>query len=538
MRASRSLSAASPRGSRSALAVATVLTGALAGCMVGPDYRRPEVSAPAAFRYEPKAVAQTADTEWWQQFGDPVLDGLIVEALAHNKNVEIAVANVEQAAGVLTTTRSPLFPQLSYQADATRQRFNELSGTRLSGVGGSTQTTYQVLAGATWEIDLWGRIRRLTEAARAELLATDEARRGVVLSLVASVASTYLQLLGLDEQLATAKRTLGAYGESVKLFELQFKYGQVSRMNVEQARSQYETAAAQIPVIENQIVQTENALSILLGRNPGPVARGKALDALALPSVPAGVPSQLLERRPDLAQAEQTLVAANAQIGAAKAQYFPTISLTGALGTASNELNGLFKGASRVWSYGGSIIGPIFTGGAIAGQVAQAEAGQKAALASYQLAIQNAFADVENALVSNAKLGDQLAAQGRLVTALSEYSKLARLQFDGGYSPYSTVLQAEQQLFPAELNQATIRAQLYASFVGIYQALGGGWVDKADELSPQPMAGSLPPRVPPSAGPTPERRRRRRAGGSGADGDHYSKRVGPSGRFACFGCFG
>ena len=466
----------------------------LAGCMIGPDYQRPEVSTPGAFRYEPGKVEQTADTEWWKQFGDPVLDGYIAEALAHNRNLQVAVANVEQAAGVLTTTRSPLFPQVSYQADGTRQRYSELvrSQQLAAAVGGNPATTYQVLAGATWELDLWGRIRRLTEAARATLLATDEARRGIVLSVTASTASTYLQLLGLDEQLAVAKRTLGAYGESVKLFELQFKYGQVSRMNVEQARSQYETAAAQIPAIQTQIAQTENALAILLGRNPGPIQRGQ-LDAVALPSVPAGLPSQLLERRPDLLQAEQTLVAANAQIGAAKAQYFPTISLTGAFGTASNDLSNLFKSGSRVWSYGGSIVGPIFTGGAISGQVSQAEAGQKAALASYLLAIQNAFGDVENSLVANANLGTQLEAQGRLVKALSEYSKLARLQFDGGYTSYSTVLQAEQQLFPAELNQATIRAQLYASFVGIYQALGGGWVNKADDLSPQPMAGTLTP---------------------------------------------
>lgn len=476
----------------------------LGGCMVGPDYKRPEVPTPSAFRYEPQSVTQTADTEWWKQFGDPVLDGYIVEALAHNKNVEIAVASVEQAAGVLTTTRSPLFPQLNYQADAARQRYNQFSGTRFSSFGVTTQTTYQVLAGASWEIDLWGRIRRLTESARANLLATDEARRGVVLSLVASVASTYLQLLGLDEQLEIAQRTLDTYGQSVKLFELQNKYGQVSKMNVEQARSQYETAAAQIPAIKNQIVQTENALAVLLGRNPGPIARGKKLDALALPTVPAGLPSTLLERRPDLLQAEQTLIAANAQIGAAKAQYFPTISLTGAFGSASAQLSDLFKGPSGVWSYGGSIVGPIFTGGAIAGQVAQAEGGQKAALASYELSIQNAFADVENALASNANLGEQLAAQGRLVKALSEYARLARLQFNGGYTSYTTVLQAEQQLFPSELSLASFRAQLYGSLVNIYKALGGGWVDKADELSPQPPAAALPPRDP-SRSATPAR---------------------------------
>jgi multidrug efflux system outer membrane protein len=265
-------------------------------------------------------------------------------------------------------------------------------------------------------------------------------------------------------------------------------------MNVEQARSQYETAAAQIPVIKSQIAQTENALAVLLGRNPGPIARGKKLDALALPAVPAGLPSELLERRPDLLQAEQTLVAANAQIGAAKAQYFPTISLTGALGSASTQLSNLFTGPAGVWNYGGSLLGPIFTGGAIAGQVAQSEAAQKAALASYELSIQNAFADVENALASNANLTEQLAAQQRLVRALSEYARLARLQFDGGYTSYTTVLQAEQQLFPSELNLASVRAQLYGSLVNLYKALGGGWVDKADGLSPQPTAAALPPR--------------------------------------------
>jgi multidrug efflux system outer membrane protein len=467
--------------------------------MVGPDYVHPHVSTPEAFRFEPATVEQTADTEWWKAFGDPVLDALIGEALAHNYNVQIAVANVEQAAGVLTTTRSPLFPQVNYQADATRQRVNELAGTQLQNLGGTTQNTYQVLAGASWEIDLWGKIRRQTEAARANLLATDEARRGVILSLVASVASAYLQLLGLDEQLLISKRTLASYGESVKLFELQYQYGQVSKMNVEQARSQYETAAAQIPLIESQIAQTEQALCVLLGRNPGPIPRGKTLDTLLTPAIPAGVPSELLERRPDLAQAEQELIAANAQIGAAKALYFPTISLTGAFGSVSAELDDLFTGPSRAWSYGGSIIGPIFTGGAIRGQVAQATAAQKAALASYQFSIQNAFGDVANALVSNQKLGEQLAAQGRLVTALSEYSRLARLQFNGGYAPYSTVLQAEENLFPAELNRAATRAQLFGSLVNIYQAMGGGWVDRADALAPQPAASALPPRATPAS---------------------------------------
>jgi multidrug efflux system outer membrane protein len=477
-------------------AAALAALALLGGCMVGPDYQRPEVPVPASFRSEPKALAKAPEIEWWKSFGDPVLDGYIVAALEHNRNLQAAVANVEQAAGILTTTRSPLFPQVSYQGTGTRQRFSEQGAVPVAGrFIENPQTTYQVLAGASWELDLWGRIRRQTEAARANLLATDDARRGVVLSLVSSVATTYLQLLGLDEQLEVANRTLDTYAQSVKLYEMQNKYGQVSKMQVEQARSQYETAAAQIPAIRSQIAQTENALAILLGRNPGPIARGKKLDALALPAVPPGLPSELLERRPDLMQAEQTLISANAQIGAAKAQYFPTISLTGALGSASTQLGDLFKGPAGVWSYGGSILGPIFTGGAIAGQVAQAEAQQKAALASYEAAIQNAFADVENALAANTNLGDQVEAQKRLVRALSEYARLARLQFNGGYTSYTTVLQAEQQLFPAELNLASFRAQLYGSLVNIYKALGGGWVEKADGFSPQPAVGALPERA-------------------------------------------
>jgi multidrug efflux system outer membrane protein len=315
------------------------------------------------------------------------------------------------------------------------------------------------------------------------MLATEEARRGVILSLVASAANGYLQLRALDEQLAIATRTKEAYAESVRLFELQFQHGLKSRMTVEQARTQYETAAAIVPQIEAQIAQTENALSILLGRNPGPIPRGQSIDALVLPEVPAGVPSQVLERRPDIRQAEQRLVAANAQIGAAKALHFPTISLTGAYGTASAQLDDLFKGPARLWSYTGSIAGPIFAGGAISAQVRQNEAARKAAELGYVAAIQGAFADVDDALVARQKLVEQLAAQGRLVAASREYARLARLQFDGGVAPYVTVLQAEQQLFPAELNQVQLRASLFASTVNVYKAMGGGWIAEAETLT-------------------------------------------------------
>jgi multidrug efflux system outer membrane protein len=461
------------------LVVACIGAVTLAGCTMGPDYTRPKVDAPAAFRFEPSTAADTANTEWWKQFNDPVLEALIAEALANNLNVKIAAANILQAAGLLTQTRSSLFPQIGYSATGERVK---VPNTGLVGVipnFPNPQSTYQALLNVSWEIDLWGRIRRLSEAALANVLVTDDARDGVILSLVASVANDYIQLLGLDAQLAVSKRTLGTYSESVKLFELQFKYGQVSQMNVAQAQSQYENAAAQIPQIESQITQTENALSVLLGRNPGPIARGKTIDDLKLPTVPAGVPSGLLERRPDLMQSEQQLIAANAQIGAAKALYFPTISLTGAFGSASTDLSDLFKGPSRIWNYAGQLIGPIFTFGLVSGQVTQAEAAQQAALLNYQLSIQNAFADVDNALIANQKLQEQLSAQGKLVDALQTYARLATLQYNGGYAPYSTVLQAEQSLFPAELTLASVRAQVFASSVNIYKAMGGGWVDIA-----------------------------------------------------------
>jgi len=450
------------------------ILGLLAGCTIGPDYRRPEVDLPDSFRYAEEDAGRAADAGWWRQFGDPVLDGLIDNALAGSKDLKIATANVEQAAAILTQVRAPLFPQASYGGEAARQRASEIGAPLLYSYVSNPQTTLSLHTGASWEIDLWGRIRRLSEAARANLLSTEEARRGVILSLVAGVAANYIQLRGLDEQLSVARRTMETYGEAVRLFELKFKYGQVSMMTVEQARTQYETAAAAIPQIQAEIVQAENALSVLLGRNPGPIPRGKSIHELAIPVVPSAVPSLVLERRPDIARSEQALIAANAQVGAARALYFPSISLTGAYGQASPELSDLFRGAARTWSYAGSVTGPIFTAGAVSGQVRQAGAARKAALLSYEAAIQSAFADVENALALRGKLAEQLRAQDRLVASASEYARLARLQYEGGYAPYMTVIQAQEQLFPAELNRVRCRASLFASFVQIYMALGGG----------------------------------------------------------------
>jgi outer membrane protein, multidrug efflux system len=459
---------------------------ALSGCAVGPRYSPPALDMPAAYRYEEEAAQATANTTWWTQFGDPGLDSLIAESLANNKDLQIGAARVEQAAAVLTQARSPLFPQFGYSGTGKRAKLGESDAGAWSSVLENPRSSYEVLAGASWEIDLWGRIRRLSEAARANLLATEEARRGVVLSLVAAVASSYIQLLGLDEQLEVTQRSLAAYAESVRLFELKFQYGQVSQMTVEQARTQYESAAVVLPQILLQIARTEHALSILLGRNPGPIARTTTLAQLGLPAVPAGLPSEILASRPDVRQAEQELIAANAQIGAAQALYFPSISLTGAFGSASTELTSLFKGPAQVWSYAGSLAGPLFKAGAISSQVKQAEAGRTAALRGYEAAVQSAFADIEDALAGHQMMVQQLGAQERLVRASREYEHLAQLQFDGGYAPYMTVLQAQQQAFPSELNYAQYRAALLNSLVDLYKAMGGGWVTAADSATTKP----------------------------------------------------
>ena len=465
------------------LAVIAGLSVSLSGCMVvGPDYSRPAIDTPAAYRETDPTARDLGDLAWWKQFGDPVLDALITEAVTGNYSLKIALANVEAASAILMQQRSALYPQVGYQGKGQHLNLSnqsEINGVQLGSSAPNSQTTYSLMLSASWELDLWGRIRRLSESAQANILANDAARRGVVLSLVGSVANAYIQLRSLDEQLAIARRTLGTYAESVRLFELQFKYGQISQLTLEQSRSQYEAAAAVIPQLENSIAVTENTLCALLGRNPGPIARGKTLSELIRPSVPTGLPSQLLERRPDIDQAEQQLIAANALIGAAKALYFPSISLTGSLGASSNQLSNLISGGKITTALGAAITGPLFTGGLIAGQVNQAQAQQKAATFNYLSVVQSAFVDVNNALVGRIKLGEQIRAEKRRVDALRETLRLSTLRYDGGYADYLSVLYAQQQLFPAELAYAQDLGQSLAAVVKVYLAMGGSWVEAA-----------------------------------------------------------
>ncbi|MCU0972703.1 MAG: efflux transporter outer membrane subunit [Burkholderiales bacterium] len=471
------------RGASLALAAFTVL----AGCKVGPDYARPQVDTPAAFRYEVINAPDIVNTAWWEQFNDPVLNQLITTALAQNKDVRIAAARVEEAAGALGTTRSQLFPQVGAGADIARQEVSRFSGTNtLREDVNRTFTSYQALLSASWEIDFFGKLQRQTESARATLLATEDGRRATLLTLVAAVANEYVALCALDKQLEISRRTADSRGETVRLFELRYKGGVVAELEVEQARSEYEQALAAIPDLERLIVQQENLISALLGSNPGPIPRGKTLDNLTLPAVPAGLPSELLERRPDLLQAEQNLVAANAQIGAAKALYYPSSALTGQAGTLSTQWSKLFTADARVWNFGPTLNVPIFTAGAIRGQVAQAEARQQQAVYEYQQAIQTAFRETEDALVDQNKLREQLTVQARRVRALKAYARLARLRYDSGFTSFLEVLDAERSLFIAELDYTRNQGDLFQALVNIYKAMGGGWVVQASHLAPGP----------------------------------------------------
>jgi multidrug efflux system outer membrane protein len=467
-----------------------VATAALSGCLLGPRYERPAVDVPTTYRFSDTEANQLIDTAWWKQFQDPVLDDLIASALAENKDVKIAAARVEQFLGQFETTRSQLFPQVSAGFGAARQRASEVGPIPLPTGVGPVSNQFQGTLAASWEIDLFGRLRRETEAARASLLATEEGRRATILSLVASVASSYINLVSLDRQLDIARATTASRADSVKVFTLRFQHGEVSQMELAQSQSEYEASLATIPQLELQIAQQEDALSVLLGHNPMSIRRDREIDDLTLPQVPAGLPSELLTRRPDLRQAEQNLIAANALIGAAKALYFPSISLTGLFGTASTQFSKLFTGPARIWSYAGSVSVPIFTAGNISGQVKQAEAQQQQALFEYEKAIQVAFQEVDDALVSLQKTREALVVQGRQVDALRTYAHLARLRYEGGYTSYIEVLDAERSLFNAQLTYTQTQGVVLTSMVSLYKSLGGGWVEDAERMTAAEYAGT------------------------------------------------
>jgi len=461
----------------------------LCSCMVGPDYHRPDVAVPATWRLPASEAGEISNIAWWDQFEDPVLSDLVRTALANNKDLEIATANVDQAIAQYGIVRSAQFPEVSGGASAERQRLSQT--TTLGGGSGRGQfNDFAVNLSATFELDVWGRLRRASESARASLLASQQGKRTVVLTVVATVANGYVQLRALDRQLDIAQLTSRSLGEAARLQRVRFEEGAVPESDFRQAESQYQEALARVPELERQIAQQENFISVLLGRNPGPIQRGRDIDALLFPAVPDGLPASLLERRPDIRQAEDNLVAANADIGVAKAAYFPEISLTGLLGLESGQLSDLFKGPSKVWSFGAGLTQPIFNAGRIRSQVARAEALQQEALATYEKAIISAFQDVDDALVNRAKFGQIREEQAKNVLALFRFRDLAQLRYTEGATIYLEVATAEQSLFNAQLAYVTTQSQLFQSYANLYKAMGGGWVDDAERISGNNLAGS------------------------------------------------
>jgi multidrug efflux system outer membrane protein len=449
----------------------------LSGCTtLGPDYEKPEVPVPENWRVPEKTAEEISNIEWWKAFGDPVLDELVREALAHNQDLRIAAARLLEYAARVDLARAGFYPQVGYGASASRL---QASRNAFNGVpDGRSRVGDDFLASLNvgWELDFWGRIARSTEAARANLLAAEHGRRSVILSVVSAVATGYLSLRSLDRQLEIARETLERRGESVALFEEKFRGGVISELELAQVRSEYQAAAVLIPTIERQIAQAENALSLLIGRNPGDITRGKAVGELVLPRVPADIPSEVLQRRPDILQAEQNLVAANALIGVARAEYFPRISLSGVLGLASADLSRLLDGASGIWNLGGAAAGSIFTGGAVDARVRISEAVRQQALHAYIKTIQTAFVEVNDALVASHKSREILEAVRLQVEALRSYARFARMRYEEGYVSYVEVLDAERSLFDAELEYTRKEAEVHAALVAIYKALGGGWL--------------------------------------------------------------
>jgi outer membrane protein, multidrug efflux system len=447
--------------------------------MVGPDYQRPPVETPDVFRASPTPTPDAksiADLKWFEVFSDEKLQELIRTALVQNYDLRDAVARVAAARANLGITQADQYPNFGVgggftSVELSRQgEFSLSSGNRRRDFG----TVFLSLF--SFEIDIWGRLRRATESARAQLLASDWNRKTVITTLVSDVATAYFNLLELDMELAIAKSTLATRQESLRLIRLQQQGGVASLLDLRQAEQLVYGAAETVPSTEQQIEQTENQISLLLGRNPGPVTRGRLLtEQQTPPEVPAGLPSSLIERRPDIQAAEQILVATNANIGVAKAAYFPQITLTGEFGYQSTALANLFSNSRRIWSFMPQLTQPIYTAGRITSGVELTEAEQRSALAQYEKAIQTGFRDVSDALIAYQKVREVRIQRELLVTALQDRKRLAYMRFQGGVDTMLNALTSDQDLFVAELNLAQARRDELLSLVQLYRALGGGW---------------------------------------------------------------
>jgi outer membrane protein, multidrug efflux system len=454
----------------------------LTGCAVGPDYKRPEVQVPPEFRGKapdvPASEKSIGDLAWWEVFQDPVLQELLRTALAANYDLRIATARVLDARAQVTINRSFQFPDVTGNASAAYRRiFGERAISQLK----STFTPVGTLDVA-WELDLWGRLRRATESARGELLASEDARRSVMTTLISDVATAYFQLRELDLELEISRRTLVSRQGSLRLVQNRYQGGVSALIDVRQAEVLLYTAAETVPDVERRIEQTENLISVLLGRNPGPVLRGRSTGeqlAMAPPEVPAGLPSSLLERRPDVRQAENQLAAATARIGVAKADYFPRVFLTGAAGVGGVNIDGRWFGPQGIFTVAPQLTLPIFNMGRVGAGVDSAEARALEALAVYEQTVQGAFREVADALVEHSKRREFRIQQGLLVDSLRDAARLADIRYKGGVTSYLEVLDTERQLFDAELQLAQAQRDELLALVQLYRALGGGWTSSS-----------------------------------------------------------
>jgi multidrug efflux system outer membrane protein len=462
------------RRSIAGFATAVILPGLLSGCKVGPNYARPQMDPPPQYRFagDQTQAASLADAPWWQVFDDPVLQALIREAIANNLDLRAAVARLEIARAQAGIAKSFLYPQIDASADYTFRQT----------VGGAADTGDVQNGGVygfhlAWEVDLFGRIRREHEAAVARLLATEEGRRGVLVTLVGDVATTYFLLRQLDLQLEISRRTLASNDQTVDYFQARLDGGVSNRLEVDRIRANREATAAKIPNVENQIAVAEDALSLLLARTPGPIARPPLpLDATAPPTIPPGVPASLLERRPDIVQAEELLVAANADIGAAKALFFPDISLTGFLGGLSGQVISLLSNTTGgVWAVGPGVLQQVFNAGRLKNNLEAARASFDEALALYRKSALNGYREVADALITITKLGQIRVSQQTGVDQLQDAAMLARDRYTSGLASYLDVLNADQQLFDQQLQLAQTRGQEFSARAALYRALGGGW---------------------------------------------------------------
>jgi multidrug efflux system outer membrane protein len=448
-------------------------------CALGPDYHRPETKIPAAFRFEPTATTDSfADQEWWQIYQNPTLQALIREALVTNFDVRIAAARVDQARATLGSTRLQQLPQIDISAEAQRAR---TSADQRIPATPPISNVFSVDGSLSYEFDFWGKYRRATEAARAQLLASEFSKRDVMAGLVSSVATAYFTLLTLDEQLAITQRTVGTRQKFVDLTQAQHERGTVSGLDVATAQAQLAIAQANIPELQRQIGIAEDQLSVLLGRNPDEILRTennqlkRVTEPAAPPVPPAGLPSALLERRPDLRAAEQILVAANANVGVAKANLFPTITLTATGGHVSTDLSDLFSGPTKSWSVAGGLLQPLLSPQRNLYQLDLADAQKRQALLQYQQSIQTAFREVSDALIARQKYAEFQVAQQAQVEAQRKANTIALARYRVGYSSYFDVINADRDLFTAELSLSAAHLNTLLSLVQLYRAVGGGW---------------------------------------------------------------